>query len=228
MLLRKHGHGMELCISASILNADLSNLSELARRIEAFGADWIHFDVMDGVFVENISFGLPILRAMRQCTKLPLDVHLMIQNPLRYVQAFADAGADWLTIHAESDGDTAETLSHIRACGLKAGLSLRPGTSTEVLKPYLDQLDLILMMSVEPGFGGQAFLPETLPRLETVRAMLGERSVRLAVDGGIDGNTGSLVRNAGADVLVAGSYLFKAQDSQEAVRRLRGIDGTAL
>ena len=212
-------------ISPSLLAADFARLDRELAKIEAGGADWLHLDVMDGVFVPNISFGLPVIQSLRPVSRLTFDVHLMIQNPIRYVEAFQKAGADYLTFHLESEGDPGETIEAIHAAGMKAGLSIRPGTLVERLLPYLPGLELVLIMSVEPGFGGQKFMPESLEKIAAVRAAAPD--IHISVDGGINGETGALCRKAGADVLVAGSYVFGAENPAAAIARLKGAeDGT--
>ena len=212
-------------ISPSLLAADFARLDRELAKIEAGGADWLHLDVMDGVFVPNISFGLPVIQSLRPVSRLTFDVHLMIQNPIRYVEAFQKAGADYLTFHLESEGDPGETIEAIHAAGMKAGLSIRPGTPVERLLPYLPGLELVLIMSVEPGFGGQKFMPGCLEKIAAVRAAAPD--IHISVDGGINGETGALCRKAGADVLVAGSYVFGAENPAAAIARLKGAeDGT--
>ena len=174
-------------ISPSLLAADFARLDRELAKIEAGGADWLHLDVMDGVFVPNISFGLPVIQSLRPVSRLTFDVHLMIQNPIRYVEAFQKAGADYLTFHLESEGDPGETIEAIHAAGMKAGLSIRPGTPVERLLPYLPGLELVLIMSVEPGFGGQSFIPGSLDKIRELRALADESGLAtiLEVDGGI-------------------------------------------
>ena len=174
---------------------------------------------MDGVFVPNISFGIPVIQSLRKISKLTFDVHLMIQEPLAYVDAFADAGADFLTFHLESSSDPQKTIEAIHARGMKAGISIKPGTPAEAVLPYLPQVELVLVMSVEPGFGGQKFMPSCLDKIRAIRAA--SDTVEISVDGGINGMTGALCREAGASVLVAGSYVFGAKDPAEAIASLR-------
>ena len=212
-------------IAPSILAADFAALGEAVREAEAAGADLIHVDVMDGRFVPNLTIGPPVVAALRRVTGLPLDVHLMIVEPERYLRAFAEAGADWLTVHPEATIHLHRTLTQIRALGLKAGVALNPATSEESLRYVLEVVDHVLVMSVNPGFGGQSFIPAVLPKIERVRAMLdgaGRRAVSIAVDGGITPQTAPQVVAAGADVLVAGSAIFRAEAGvAEAIRRLR-------
>ncbi|MBN1922646.1 MAG: ribulose-phosphate 3-epimerase [Anaerolineae bacterium] len=201
-------------IAPSILAADFSRLGEHVREAEVAGADLIHVDVMDGRFVPNISVGLPVVAALRAVTRLPLDVHLMIAEPARYVEAFAHAGADILTIHPEADVHFHRTLQQIHALGIRAGVSLNPGTSETALRYVLPLVDLVLVMTVNPGFGGQNFLPEILDKVRAVRYMLDEakKPALLSVDGGITVGTVPLVIAAGANTLVAGSAVFGAAE----------------
>ncbi len=212
-------------IAPSILAADFSRLGQQVREAEASGADLIHVDVMDGHFVPNISVGLPVVAALRNVTRLPLDVHLMIAEPARYVEAFVQAGADILTIHPEADCHLYRTLQQIRALGIRAGVSLNPGTPETVLRYVLSLVDLVLVMTVNPGFGGQTFLPEILAKVQAVRQMLdaaGSKAL-LSVDGGITVTTAPLVVAAGADTLVAGSSVFGASVAvADAIAALRG------
>ncbi len=206
-------------ISPSLLAADFTCLDRELARMERAGADMLHLDVMDGVFVPNISFGLPVIASIRRATSLPFDLHLMIADPLRYVPAFAEAGADMITFHLESNSDPAETIAAIHAAGRQAGLSVRPGTPVEALFPFLDTLDLALIMSVEPGFGGQSFLSDTPDRIRALRGRA--PGLPINVDGGINAKTAALCRDAGADILVSGSFLFGAEDAAAAVASLR-------
>ena len=203
-------------IAPSILSADFANLEAAIHNIEENGADWVHVDVMDGIFVPNITIGIPVVAALRKVTDLPLDVHLMIDRPVRYVEDFVKAGADYVTIHIEADQpqNTLEALDKIHALGCKAGIVLKPRTPVEAAIPYLEKCDLILIMTVEPGFGGQSFMADMMPKLEQLREWLEDVNpdCLLEVDGGVDANTHTVCKEAGADVLVAGSAYFKASD----------------
>ena len=213
-------------VAPSILAADFVNLERDIHDIEHNGADWIHFDVMDGTFVPNFSFGLPALKAVRDVTDMPLDVHLMIERPIRYVERFVAAGADWLTIHIEADSqeNTIEALKKIRSMGCKAGISLKPGTKAEEAEPYLLLCDLILVMTVQPGFGGQKFKEDMMPKLRALRQRLDEVNPGciLSVDGGVDRNTAPICKANGAEVLVTGSSYFRAENRGAYVRTLQG------
>ena len=210
-------------VSPSVLACDLSRLSDEVKSIESAGADMVHLDVMDGAFVTNISFGLPVIASLRKNSDMFFDAHLMIDRPERYIERFIEAGADLVTFHYEACEDSLAAVKLIRSHGKKAGVSVKPGTPVESVYPLLDDCDLVLVMTVEPGYGGQAFMPEMLPKIRELRAEIERRglSVDIQVDGGINEETGRLVREAGANNLVAGSYVFKAKDRRAAIDSLR-------
>ncbi len=210
----------KIFIAPSILSADFGRLADEIRDVEKAGCDVIHIDVMDGHFVPNLTIGPLVVSAVRKVTQLPLDVHLMIADPSRYVAEFRKAGADWITVHVEAEKDVLKVLEGIKKLGAKAGISLRPKTAVEDLFPFLDILDLVLVMSVEPGFGGQAFMPEMTEKIRKLRARF---SGRISVDGGIDVRTAPQVLEAGADILVAGSAIFGKKDRAQVIRELREI-----
>ena len=212
-------------IAPSILSADFANLERDIHDLERNGADWVHVDIMDGIFVPNISIGIPVVQALRPVTDLPLDVHLMIDRPIRYVEQFVKAGADWLTIHVESDQpqNILDTLDKIHALGCKAGIVLKPRTPAEVAIPYLEKCDLILVMTVEPGFGGQKFMADQMDKIKQLREWLDDvyPDCLIEVAGGVDANTSGICKENGADVLVAGSAYFKATDRAAFVKTIQ-------
>lgn len=216
---------MNLKISASILNADLLHLGDEVRRVQEAGADMLHFDVMDGLFVPNISFGMPVLQAVSKETDLFLDVHLMIDDPLRYVREFSDAGADMITFHLECRSDAMETIRAIHDLGLKAGISIKPKTPAEDVLPFVDHVENVLVMTVEPGFGGQSYIHEMNQKIAKLREVIGSREIFLQVDGGVNAATIHEAAGSGADLIVAGSYLFRAEDMAAAVASLREPEG---
>ncbi len=209
-------------IAPSILSADFANLQAGVETIAESGADWVHVDVMDGLFVPNITIGIPVVAALRRVTSLPLDVHLMIDRPIRYVEQFCKAGADYLTIHVEADTpeNTLAALEKIAALGVKPAISLKPGTPVEAVEPYLDKVAMILVMTVEPGFGGQKFMADMMPKLVALREKLDQVNpgCLLEVDGGVDAHTCVTCKEVGAQVLVAGSAFFKAVDKAALVK----------
>jgi ribulose-phosphate 3-epimerase len=210
-------------IAPSVLSADLGRLAESVAQVEAAGADLIHVDVMDGHFVPNLTFGPAIVAALRRATRLPLDVHLMVDDPSRWVGPYRDAGADWLTIHAEADRHLQRTLSDIRRRGARAGVSLNPATSTSALEWVTDDVDLVLVMSVNPGFGGQGFIPAMLRKIRDVRDLfVGRPDVDVSVDGGVGPSNAASLVAAGASILVAGTAVFGVADQAQAIRSLRG------
>lgn len=211
----------QFLVAPSILSADFARLKEEIQAVEAAGADWIHVDVMDGHFVPNLTIGAPVVKALRKTTKLPLDVHLMIDRPERYVQDFAEAGSDYLTIHVEASMETESTLKKIRQLKMKPGITLRPKTPVEKLVPFLPLVDLVLVMTVEPGFGGQSFMQDQVAKIDFLRGQLDKIKSKalIEVDGGINAETATKVR--GADVLVAGNFVF-GNDYRTAIARLKG------
>lgn len=211
-------------IAPSILSADFSCLADEIKRVEKAGADLIHIDVMDGHFVPNLTFGPPVVAAIRKVTKLPFDVHLMITNPEEFISPFAKAGADILTVHAETTHHLHKTLQEIHGLGMKAGVSLNPATPLTFVEEVLEDIDMILIMTVNPGFGGQSFIPSTLHKIKRLRAMLDKQklSTNIEVDGGITTQNAAEAVQAGATILVAGSAIYSAQDMKATVQLLKG------
>lgn len=212
---------MSKLVAPSILSADFANLEKEIKAVAAAGADWIHVDVMDGNFVPNLTIGIPVVKSLKKVSPLPLDVHLMIDRPERYIEEFIKAGSDYLTIHVESTADPAAVLKRIRELGAKAGITLRPGTAVESVLPYLNLCDLVLVMTVEPGFGGQSFMADQVAKISRLRAEISAKklSCLIEVDGGINAETAKACHEA--DVFVAGSFVF-GQDYRTAVETLKG------
>lgn len=209
----------KILVAPSILSADFANLERDVKLVEKAGADWIHVDVMDGHFVPNITIGAPVVKSLRKVTKLPLDVHLMIENPEKYIPDFAAAGADIITVHQEACVENLpEVVAQIKSYGIKAGVSIKPNTSVDAIKDILPEIDLVLVMSVEPGFGGQSFMANSIAKITEIRALAPD--IDIQVDGGINSETARLVIQAGANVLVAGSSVYGAVDVAAAIAAL--------
>jgi ribulose-phosphate 3-epimerase len=217
-------------LAPSILAADISRLRDQVQLAEAAGADWFHLDVMDGHFVPNITFGPLMVKAMRKITRLPLDVHLMIENPDHYIQDFRDAGADSISVHAEAVAHLNRTVNFIKSVGAKAGVALNPATPINFLEYLLEDVDIVLVMTVNPGFGGQQFIPNSLKKIARISDLIKQSgcSIFLEVDGGIDTNTTTAVVKAGANVLVAGAATFGANDIGDAVKKIKSLAQNAL
>ncbi len=213
----------KIIVSPSILSADFVNLERDIKIVEEAGADWIHIDVMDGHFVPNITIGIPVVKAIRRITKLPLDVHLMIENPEKYIVAFSKAGADIITIHYEAAKENLkDTINMIKACNVKAGVSIKPKTSQEWLIPYLKDIDLALVMTVEPGFGGQEFLHHCAMKIPKIKEHVDDNFI-IQVDGGINNITSKICTSLGANSLVAGSYIYGSDDIKHSINCLKNI-----
>ena len=210
-------------IAPSLLSADFVRLAEDIAKVEAAGADWLHLDIMDGHFVPNMTFGPPLVAAIRKITKLPLDVHLMVMNPSGLVDAFADAGADWLTVHVETEPHLHRLVAHIRELGVKPAVALNPATPIGTLEEILDEVDMVLVMSENPGFGGQKFISSSISKIQRLKKKIVESGHRvfIEVDGGVNAETVAQVRGAGADVLVAGSAVFGSKDWAKAIQVLK-------
>ena len=211
---------MDTIISPSILSADFANLERDVKKVQDEGADWIHVDVMDGHFVPNITIGVPVVKSLKKITNLPLDVHLMIENPDKYIEPFANAGADIITFHYESGVNIEETIAKIKSFDIKAGISIKPKTKPEVLLPYLDKVDMVLVMTVEPGFGGQEFMSDCAEKIKFIKENSNANLI-IQVDGGINDKTAQICKSYGANSLVAGSYIYKANDTKKAIESLK-------
>lgn len=216
---------MSQIISPSVLSCDFANIQRDVEMINNSTADWFHVDVMDGVFVPNISFGFPVVSAIKKHATKPLDVHLMIANPDQYIEEFKHAGADWLTVHYEACTHLHRTIQVIKANGMKAGVALNPHTSVDVLEDILPELDLVLIMSVNPGFGGQKFIPHTLKKVARLKELIKKTgsAALIEVDGGVNLETGKQLLEAGADALVAGSFVFNSPDPTKTIQDLKAL-----
>lgn len=211
-------------ISPSMLSADFSRLGDELVRVEKAGADWVHLDVMDGAFVPNITFGPPVIKAIRGLSKIPFDAHLMIEDPIRYIDDFADAGCDLITVHCEASGDIHGAIARIRDRDLRPGISISPETGVDALEEFLPEVDLVLVMTVRPGFGGQSFVQDSVHKISWVKewSKKNGRDLLVSVDGGINEETAKVCLRAGVDVIVAGTYLFRAKDMGLAIAQWHG------
>ena len=215
----------KIIVSPSVLACNYAYAADDVKKVDEAGAEYLHLDIMDGVFVPNISFGPDFIKALRPLSKAVFDTHLMILDPIRYIDAFVDAGSDMITIHVESCDNVKDTLKYIKSKGIKAGVVIKPATPVSALTPYLSLIDMILIMSVEPGFGGQSFMPIALDKLREARAMIDNSGydIDLEVDGGVNGKNIASIIEAGANVIVAGSAVFKSDDPAAAINTLKGI-----
>ena len=214
-----------MLIAPSLLSCDFARFGEEIARMDKAGADFMHLDIMDAHFVPNLTFGAPVIKFVREYSKKPFDVHLMISEPLRYIEDFAKAGADIITFHIESDSPIQETIDKIKSFGIKPGLVIKPGTPVESVFPYLQDLYMVLVMTVEPGFGGQSFMADMMPKVEALKAKREELSLDFLIeaDGGIADNTIAVAAKAGVDVAVAGTAVFKAENAEEKIKELKAL-----
>ncbi|HLU86986.1 MAG TPA: ribulose-phosphate 3-epimerase [Taishania sp.] len=216
---------MAVIVSPSVLSCDFANVQRDVEMINQSQADWFHIDIMDGVFVPNISFGFPVMSAMKKHATKPLDVHLMIANPDQYIEEFHKAGADWLTVHYEACPHLHRTIQYIKSFGMKAGVALNPHTPVHLLENIIEELDLVLIMSVNPGFGGQKFIPSAVEKVRQLKALIEKHNAKtlIEVDGGVNLETGKLLVDAGADALVAGSFVFNSANPAETIKDLKNL-----
>ena len=216
---------MKTLVSSSLLAADFTNLKDEIKRTENSKADMLHLDIMDGIFVTNLSFGVPVVAQLRKLTDIIFDTHLMTQDPIRLIEKFAKAGSDYITFHIESDSNISDTIKLIKSFGVKVGLSVKPKTPVEEVYKYLDELDLVLIMTVEPGYGGQSFMEDMLPKITKLKDEIKKRNLNtiIEIDGGVNDKTGKLCVQNGADALVAGTYLYASEDMQNRVKILQNL-----